>query len=134
MAQKKKSKILPVIAMMAAGGAVGFAGAHYGMKLGSGLPNDAILVLAIAVIPVFFLVIGIHEAGHAVAGISQKFDFRMYVIGPFLWDKEQNGWKFKWNKNVNTAGGMVICLPTGTNEALYSQLPGGWLSNFWSQL
>jgi len=38
----------------------------------------------------------------------------MYVIGPFLWAKEQNNWLFKWNKNVNTAGGLVICLPTDT--------------------
>jgi hypothetical protein len=41
----------------------------------------------------------------------------MYVVGPFLWDKEVSGWKFKWNKNVNTSGGLVICIPTGT-EAL----------------
>jgi hypothetical protein len=86
------------------------------MKAGRELPSEVVLLLAIAAIPVFFFVVGIHEAGHAIAGVWQKFDFRMYVIGPFLWDKEQDGWKFKWNKNVNTAGGMVICLPTGTHD------------------
>jgi hypothetical protein len=45
-----------------------------------------------------------------------NFDFRMYVVGPFLWDKEQSGWKFKWNKNVNTSGGLVICIPTSSDN------------------
>ncbi|MFM8744893.1 MAG: site-2 protease family protein, partial [Cytophagales bacterium] len=116
MAQKNKSKVLPTVIMMATGGAIGFAAAYYGMEAGNKLPGEVVLLLAIAAVPVFFFVVGIHEAGHAFAGVWQKFDFRMYVIGPFLWDKEQDGWKFKWNKNVNTAGGMVICLPTGTYD------------------
>jgi hypothetical protein len=37
-----------------------------------------------------------------------NFDFRMYVVGPLLWDKEEKGWRFKWNKIVNTFGGFVI--------------------------
>ncbi|MFM8914293.1 MAG: site-2 protease family protein [Flammeovirgaceae bacterium] len=116
MDKKKKPKVFQIAFGMVLGGVIGFAAAHYGIKAGRELPGEAGLLLAIAVIPVFFLVIGVHEAGHAIAGVWQKFDFRMYVIGPFLWDKEQDGWKFKWNKNVNTAGGMVICLPTGTHD------------------
>lgn len=116
MRQKKRSKIFQIVLGMIIGGGVGFASAFYGMKAGRELPDEALVLCGIAAIPVFFFVIGFHELGHAVAGISQQFDFRMYVIGPFLWDKEQDGWKFKWNKNVNTAGGMVICLPTGTDD------------------
>jgi hypothetical protein len=40
----------------------------------------------------------------------------MYVVGPFMWSKEQTSWRFKWNTNVNTAGGMVICMPTGSDD------------------
>lgn len=116
MRQKKRSKIFQIAVGMVLGGGIGFASAYYGMKAGRELPDEVLLLCGIAAIPVFFFLIGFHELGHAVAGISQKFEFRMYVIGPFLWEKEQDGWKFKWNKNVNTAGGMVICLPTGTDN------------------
>jgi hypothetical protein len=40
----------------------------------------------------------------------------VYVVVPFLWDKEQNGWKFKWNKNVNTSGGLVVCIPNSSDN------------------
>lgn len=77
------------------------------------LPDNIGWFLMALIIPSFFIVIGFHEGGHAIAGILVKFDLRMYVIGPFLWEKESRGWKFKWNKNVNTSGGLVVCLPTG---------------------
>ncbi|SKB31082.1 M50 family metallopeptidase [Daejeonella lutea] len=80
------------------------------------VPKLVKMWMIVLFIPAFFLVIGIHEAGHAITGILQKFDFKMYVVGPFMWEKESGGWRFKWNKNVNTAGGMVICLPTGSNN------------------
>jgi uncharacterized membrane protein len=67
-------------------------------------------------VPLFFIVIGVHAAGHAVAGVWVNFDFKMYVVGPFMWEKELTGWKFKWNKNVNTFGGMAICLPVRTEN------------------
>lgn len=114
--KKKKSKIVGLILMTILGGIIGFFIGKLGFQAGRSLPGSVMLMLAIAFIPVFFLVIGFHEAGHAMAGVWQKFDFRMYVVGPFMWDKEQEGWKFKWNKNVNTAGGMVICMPTGTEN------------------
>ena len=75
-----------------------------------------LIALALLFVPIFFIVIGIHEAGHALAGVWVGFDFRMYVVGPFMWNKEHGRWQFQWNKNVNTAGGMVICMPTDSND------------------
>ncbi len=114
--KKKKSKIVGFILLMILCVVMGFFIGKLGFQAGKNLPGSVVLMVGMAFIPVFFLVIGFHEAGHAVAGVWQKFDFRMYVVGPFMWDKEQEGWKFKWNKNVNTAGGMVICMPTGTEN------------------
>lgn len=114
--KKKKTKIIPFLLLMGLCGAIGFFIGKLGFQTGQSLPDGVPLMWTLAFIPVFFLVIGFHEGGHAVAGVWQKFDFRMYVVGPFMWDKEQEGWKFKWNKNVNTAGGMVICMPTGTEN------------------
>jgi hypothetical protein len=80
------------------------------------LSKTTVIILALLFIPIFFIVIGIHEAGHALAGVWLNFDFRTYIVGPFMWNKEQTGWKFKWNKNVNTGGGLVVCLPVGTEN------------------
>jgi hypothetical protein len=80
------------------------------------VPAPVMIVLAVLFIPSFFLVIAAHEGGHAWAGVRMNFDFRTYVVGPFLWDKQSDGWKFMWNKNINTSGGLVICIPTGTDN------------------
>lgn len=99
--------------MMAISGTAGYLAASLGIEAASALPKIVLLSLIILFVPAFFFVIGFHEGGHALAGIWVKFDFRMYVVGPFMWEKEEIGWKFKWNKNVNISGGMVVCLPTG---------------------
>lgn len=114
MNSQQKTKIFRIAGialLMVIGGAAGYWGASTGMRAAAELPGAVVVVIAIFFIPACFLVIGFHEAGHAVAGIAMNFDFRMYVVGPLLWDKEETGWKFKWNKNVNTFGGLVICIP-----------------------
>ncbi len=120
MKKKKRnstvSKIIAGVIFLIAGGAAGYFGAKVGGMAASTIAAPVMITLAILFIPAFFLVIAIHEGGHAVAGVWMKFDFRMYVVGPFLWDKEPGGWKFKWNKNVNTSGGLVLCIPTGTHD------------------
>jgi hypothetical protein len=96
---------------------IGFFAGKIGFSvLTAAISKTTLFSLALLFIPLFFIVIGIHEAGHALAGVWLNFDFRTYIVGPFMWDKEQSGWKFKWNKNVNTAGGLVVCLPVGTEN------------------
>lgn len=93
---------------------VGASAGYFIGKLGGALsvPNNTVLYVTVFFIPIFLFVVGVHELGHAIAGVLVKFDFRTYVVGPFLWNKETFGWKFKWNSNINTMGGLVICLPT----------------------
>lgn len=113
---KKTSKIIAVTLIMMLSAAGGFFAAKAGLAAATSMPAPVLITLAILFIPAFFFVIALHEVGHALAGVWMNFDFRMYVVGPFLWDKEQNGWKFKWNKNVNTSGGLVICIPTSSDN------------------
>jgi hypothetical protein len=80
------------------------------------ISTDVIIASAILLIPIIMFAIAFHEAGHAIVGSLMKFDFKMYVVGPFMWAKENNKWRFKWNTNVNTMGGMVICLPVRTDK------------------
>ena len=113
---KKKNKLTrlaPLLVMMIVGAALGYFGGKYGLKNMVEIPKPVFLIVIIAMVPLFFLVIGFHEAGHALAGVKVGFDFRMYVIGPFLWEKSTDGWVLKWNRNINTAGGLVLCIPRG---------------------
>lgn len=118
MSTKTKSlkKTLGLIIFLAVSVVFGYFIGKYGAHAAPDVPKELKVWLIIFFIPAFFVVIGVHEAGHAVAGIMVKFDFKMYVVGPLMWEKESRGWKFKWNNNVNTAGGMVICLPTGSDK------------------
>lgn len=64
-------------------------------------------------IPLAYLfVIAWHELGHAFAGVQVGFDWKMYVVGPFLWEKKNENWQFSWNKQTNLGGGLVVALPT----------------------
>jgi cation transporter-like permease len=115
---KQKSnivKVLSVLTLAFLGGLVGYSLARIGGGASTNpLPLSVILVTLALVFPAFFLVIAWHEGGHAIAGIKVGFDFKMYVVGPFLWEKQGNEWHFKWNRNVNTARGLVVCLPKDT--------------------
>lgn len=113
----KKGKVsVGTVLIMIAFAAGGYFAARFGISAAQEWPPAKLATLVIMLIPAFLLVIAAHEAGHAIAGHWVKFDFRMYVVGPFMWEKEESGWKFKWNKNVNVSGGMVICLPTNSED------------------
>lgn len=109
-------KTVRTIALFIAFGGIGFLAGKMGMAASSGISKSSLLAVVLLFIPLFFLVIAIHEAGHAIAGVWVKFNFKTYIVGPFAWEKDLNGWHFKWNKNINTAGGMVICMPVGTDN------------------
>lgn len=137
MTEKRKSFSWTTLLMTVIGGAIGFFGVQVGMKASSHLPPLVMFSMLALLIPSFFLVIALHEAGHAFVGVKVNFEFRFYVVGPFLWEKEGGQWRFKWNKNVNTFGGMVLCLPTDSKNlskrfALYAA--GGPLASLLSAL
>jgi hypothetical protein len=123
MPMKKNNiqKIITLLALVMLGAVAGFFIGKLGHSFGqnakeTALPSSVMIALPFLFIISFLIVIAIHEGGHALAGVWMKFDFRMYVVGPFIWSKEQTGWQFKWNKNVNTAGGMVVCMPIGSEN------------------
>ncbi|MFM2213193.1 MAG: hypothetical protein RL427_456 [Bacteroidota bacterium] len=127
---KKALRTIPIMIICSG---IGFFAAKMGIAASSGMSKQAVLVLALLFIPLFFIVIAIHEAGHAMAGVWMNFNFKTYIVGPLLWEKNNNRWQFKWNKNINTAGGMVICMPIGNDNlpkrfAIYAA--GGPIASF----
>ena len=58
----------------------------------------------------------LHELGHALMGRRKGFRFHWLAVGPFMWKMREGRLRFEWNKNLNTAGGMVLSTPTGDHD------------------
>ena len=95
---------------------IGFFAGKMGVSASASMSKSSFITLLLLFIPLFFMVIAVHEAGHALAGVAVKFTFKTYIVGPLMWQKHEGAWRFQWNKNVNTAGGLVICMPNGTEN------------------
>jgi hypothetical protein len=109
---KKKSKSPFIVGIMIGVGlGAGFVIGRIAAGGGAAIPPGQGVLTLLLLMPAYFLAVGLHEAGHAAAGAWMNFDLRMYVVGPFMWQKNSSGWRFKWNKNVNISGGLVIALP-----------------------
>ncbi|MDQ2772422.1 MAG: M50 family metallopeptidase [Bacteroidota bacterium] len=73
--------------------------------------------LLLVLLPVAWLVaVGLHELGHALMGRRQGFRFHWLAVGPFRWKLREGRLRFEWNKNLNTAGGMVLSTPVGDHD------------------
>ncbi len=97
---------------------LGFTAGYMGVSFfANGDPESMPTPLAnkILIIPIFivgfFIALALHELGHVLAGLSVGFDFRIYTVGPFMIEKEEGRLLFKWNRNLNTSGGLALCLP-----------------------
>jgi hypothetical protein len=95
-------KLISFTSLLLIGSSLGYLFGKYGLSsLPKNLPKSYIIGLLCSIVPVYFFVVGIHELGHAFAGKLVKFDFRMYIIGPLFFEKENGNWKLKLNKNLN---------------------------------
>lgn len=74
-------------------------------------------------LPVLILIVlGTHEIGHLVGGLSQGMRFLMLIVGPFGWHASVSGVRFEWNTNVALMGGLAATIPTGAGNPSVRQL------------
>lgn len=102
------------------GGVFGWAATHYFSESAAfaGLRGQgwAVGVGLLLLLPVLYLiVVGVHELGHVGAGLWRGFTFYGLTIGPFSWRPAADGRiRTERNRNLNTAGGLAVMLPTDT--------------------
>lgn len=86
----------------------GICGGTVGVRLfaiwarSHGLPRGFPPFYALQVVLVIFLVLAVHEAGHALAGLALRMKLIGFVVGPFQWFKTYGRWKFTFR-----AAGML---------------------------
>lgn len=68
------------------------------------------------------IVLGTHEIGHLIGGLSQGMRFLLLIVGPFGWHASPTGPRFEWNTNVALMGGLAATLPTEVGSSLRRQL------------
>ncbi len=77
-------------------------------------------VLALPVL--VLIVLGTHEIGHVLSGLSQGMRFLLLIVGPFGWHASASGIRFEWNTNLALMGGIAATLPTKQGASLRQQL------------
>ncbi|MET1162472.1 MAG: site-2 protease family protein [Pseudoxanthomonas sp.] len=105
---------LGLLAMLAAGGLLGYATGRITAGSASGLRSvmDALSPWDLLALPVLVLaVIAVHEAGHLLMGLRQGMRFLLYVVGPFGLVGGGEGIRFRWFFNLGTLGGLAAAMP-----------------------
>jgi hypothetical protein len=95
----------------------------------TGLPNP-LIYLALA--PLIFVAVVLHELGHVIGGLLAGFRFICLAAGPLRVIATAQGIRLGWNRNLDLAGGMATTLPTdGRNLRLrlVAAVGGGPLSS-----
>jgi hypothetical protein len=119
---KNLRKYLPLILGAALGAVVGVVIGGLGAKHGLRLLHHAAwsrgqVASLLALLPgAWLLAVLLHELGHVLAGQTQRFQFRWLAVGPLLWKREAGRLRFAWNKSLNLAGGMALCLPPNADD------------------
>lgn len=115
-------KIVVFVLMLLAGVVLGYLLTHF-LQGGSeaavrpSIPKAYKLSLLLCLPLIFLLVVGVHELGHVALGLTQKFNFFGLTVGPLSWKSDDAGRiRFKWNTNLNVAGGVAIMLPDGAED------------------
>jgi len=108
-------RLLPVLGGFAAGGVGGAGIAAVGLPLLETMPPSA----GMAVLAGFFLSlwphIVVHEAGHAVAGLSRGMHALAFGVGPLRWERGGDGhWRWRNGGGIRGVGGFAALLPRGT--------------------
>ncbi|NJB72322.1 hypothetical protein GGR42_002813 [Saonia flava] len=68
-----------------------------------------------SVILMAFIVLGVHELGHLIAGLKQGFRFELFVVGPLGIKRENGKIKIYLNKDIAHYGGLAATLPVDDN-------------------
>lgn len=113
---KQVRQVLVILVMVALGLVVGYLIGAYLIPKEETSSGETVAtwakVLALACLPVWmFAVIAWHELGHVAAGLQVDFRFQMLTVGPFCWEKEGNQLRFRWNRDLNSFGGLALLLP-----------------------
>jgi hypothetical protein len=77
-----------------------------------------LVILVLAVVPLLFVVFGLHELGHLLAGAAVRFRPCLYIVGPLKLERTRpdRGWQAGVNRCVPLFGGMAAGIPDSVDN------------------
>ncbi len=125
MSNRSKSRLWVAIVLSCLVGCVGsFVVVSY-------LPSRALFLfletlswyeILIALPPLMWFVVAVHEIGHLIGGVWNRARFVMLIIYPFQWLATQNGVRFELVTGIGHLGGLAITAPTAIGPRIKQQL------------
>ncbi|HAA13220.1 MAG TPA: hypothetical protein DCE41_16615 [Cytophagales bacterium] len=132
--------ILLVVAMVSLGLLLGyFLGSQAtGQGEGNGEGTGRRLLVLLALFPVsYYAAILLHELGHLVMGLAQKFSFAYLMVGPVILRKVEKRYSFQRNRGFNLLGGFTVMLFPQEGDLRKKMIPyvaGGPLATLFTGL
>jgi hypothetical protein len=75
-----------------------------------------LVLLLVALPPLFLLMIAIHEGGHLIAGAFARFRPCLLIVGPFKLERTMTGWQPGINQSFPLYGGLAAAIPQGVDR------------------
>lgn len=110
--------VLGVIVLTAAGALFGAWIANMAEVKSTGwdLSRPEKLGLVLACLPVIFLFLAAHEAGHLLGGRLAGFRFLLFIVGPLKIHRERDRIRLELNRSAGLAGGIAACVPEDARD------------------
>jgi hypothetical protein len=103
---------LLIVIMGVIGGLGGLVGSHHRLAApGPDRPVGELLLALAATLFLCWMVILVHELGHVLAGRIAGFRFLLLIAGPLKVVREGTSIRFRFNRNVQLAGGIASSVP-----------------------
>ncbi|MEL6536410.1 MAG: M50 family metallopeptidase, partial [Bacteroidota bacterium] len=115
--EKSSSSLKSVLFILILGGmgvAVGYFIGNWMKPVEEGAsdgPQWANILVLILLMPLsYYLAILLHELGHLLMGLVQKFTFAYLMVGPVMFRKVGKAYRFQRNRSFNLMGGFTAML------------------------
>jgi hypothetical protein len=97
------------------------------------LTTGDLALLVPAFVAVLFFIVLVHESGHLIAGVAARLRPCLFIVGPFMLERLETGWRARFNTVFPLTGGMVGCLPRRSEslrQRMFVLVAGGPAASF----
>jgi hypothetical protein len=105
--------LLTILLFAGIGAAFGYTASRWLIDNRSDLLQlESPVILLLAILPILFFVILVHELGYVFGGWLSGHRFYMLIVGPLCVRRDLGEPRIEFNRKLDLMGGQALCLPT----------------------